>query len=150
MDSIKKLVSKYQIYINDQKLNVFDLENYENVRVESLTSYTIKCSNKIVETSVIFEEPFQCCGKIYLHDFHHKLKIPNLPIALKLRNINTSYCRLLNFCEEFAKLQNYSYVGFVHIIKSGPCLAGISRNYKVIQFLNTRSGNTLQEMYKIL
>lgn len=146
MEKLLNLISKFDIYINDVKIDCGNIEQYWGQRIDSLVVNTIEVKCKESTASVIYEEPFGCCGKVYIHHFDHKRLTPKATDDKVVENLGI----LLEFCEELAKYQNYSYIGFVHTSRSFPCIAGLNLYYKFFQFKNKRSGNLLWEMYKIL
>lgn len=147
-----KLAHKYKIVFNNKEIDLSNLEEYENSRCDSLFTNELILHNNLIDIAVTYEEPFECCGKIYIHGFDHVLNASKFKTANENEEKYTAqaYEDLLNFCENLAQIQNYSYIGFVHILNSFACNAALHRGYTAIEFKNKRSGNILQEMYKIL
>lgn len=140
-DFYKEFGEKLKIRINEQKLDDFldDLGSDEDEMLDS--QVIIEIESDSMSLSVCMEEAFGCCGKAYMSGFSS--------ITTEALELGEKY--LFRVCELVARNFNYSYIGFVHQEGISFVEAGRSEGFSTaFKFLNKRSKNNLEEMFKIL
>lgn len=129
------------IEIDSSELDQF-IEDFEDNRLGDEGREIILSDRYGDLASVYISEPFECCGKLYAHEFE---------INGNADKKVTNGIFLLKACEILAGSCGYTCLGYIHKPKHASVKAGLKLGFlPAVVFKNKRSGNKLAEMYKII